>query len=552
MLFSSRTTLWRGHSLAWALSLPLVLTACGGSGSGGSSSSSSSSVGLVAQSLPLGWVTQYHNEKTEIAQPISGGEGAAAESIYVVSNRKQLRDALNNVNSKNYDANVAEAMAAARLEPKIIYIQGTIYGNELEDGSFADEDYYRTTPNNSRFFFDLYLKYYDAEYRAELQRRFDEEGDQAAKDELDLISRSEGSRRTQFAGQQKAVIEFSVPPNTSLLGVGSDAKIANGYLSINTLNSLKNAQDPTNSNIIIRNIEFEAPVDLAPAWSPSDGEHGNWNARYKAITVITGRNIWIDHCTFSDGDYPDYLEARPLPVHLPEAQRKPIQRHDGLLDIEDGSDFITVSYSIFRDHDKTLMIGSGDSRGARYNAAGELEEGSDRNRNRITFYGNLWENSTQRSPRVRFGKVHLFNNYYVGDTDSEQYKTSYAIGMGVESSILSQSNVFEYTGSKANVDLILDNYYGFQFNDEGSWLNGVAISNELIESANAKTQAKRAAAETANNKLKETERFIIDDFSQTLGWEPPYEFTLGDSPEQVKQYVLQNAGAGKLAIVPPQ
>lgn len=124
--------------------------------------------------------------------------------------------------------------------------------------------------------------------------------------------------------------------------------------------------------------------------------------------------------------------------------------------------------------------------------------------------------------------------------------------MGVESSILSQSNVFEYTGSKANVDLILDNYYGYQFKDEGSWLNGVAISNELEASAKTKTDAKRAAAETANNKLKETERFIIGDFTTELGWDPPYVYTTGSSAEQIKQYVLSNAGAGKLDIQAPQ
>lgn len=564
MLIPRDHAVTRGRSLAVGLLSTIMLAACGGgsnpqlprdvgasssaSSHSSSSSSSSSTPALVVQEAPVGWVNHYINDKTGNQHPISGGEGATAESTYVVTNRKELRDALANVKSPTY----ASDPAAARLEPKIIYVKGTIYGNQLDDGSFADEDYYRVTPNNSRFFFDLYVKHYDQPYRDALQRKIDETGDQAAKDELDLISRSEGGRRSQFANQQKAVIEFSVPANTSILGVGDDAKLVDGYLSINTLNTLKEAVDPTNSNIIIRNMEFQAPVDLAPAWSPSDGEHGNWNARYKAISVVTGRNIWIDHCTFSDGENPDYLESRPLPVHLPEAERKLIQRHDGLLDIEDGSDFITVSYSIFKDHDKTLMIGSGDSRGARYDRDGNLEEGSDRDRNRITFYGNLWENSTQRSPRVRFGKVHLFNNYYVGDTDQEEYKTSYAIGMGVESSILSESNVFEYTGSKANVNLILDNYYGYQFKDNGSWLNGTAISSELEASAKSKTEAKRTAAENANNKLKETERFIIGDFTTNLGWEPPYEYTIGASADAVKHYVRENSGAGKLNIQPPQ
>ncbi|MFC4464205.1 hypothetical protein ACFPH6_06425 [Streptomyces xiangluensis] len=58
----------------------------------------------------------------------------------------------------------------------------------------------------------------------------------------------------------------------------------------------------------------------------------------------------IDHCTFTDGRYPD--RTAPLGFH---GER--VQRHDGLPDIEGGSDFITVSDSRFTDHDKALLIG---------------------------------------------------------------------------------------------------------------------------------------------------------------------------------------------------
>lgn len=129
------------------------------------------------------------------------------------------------------------------------------------------------------------------------------------------------------------------------------------------------------------------------------------------------KNVWIDHCTFTDGDHPDSKEQVLFGKH--------IQRHDGLLDIEDSADYLTISYNVFEEHDKTTIIGSGDSDEGEY---------------RITFEGNLWSNLTQRAPRVRFGQVHLVNNYHRGTTDAD-YPILYSIGMGFASSILSEGNV---------------------------------------------------------------------------------------------------------------
>ncbi|MFE9030069.1 hypothetical protein ACFYOA_28060 [Streptomyces iakyrus] len=107
-----------------------------------------------------------------------------------------------------------------------------------------------------------------------------------------------------------------------------------------------------------RNLHLEDPVDHFTGRSPDDGTRGSWNARFDAMTVITGRNIWIDHCTFTDGRFPD--REAPLGFH---GER--VQRHDGLLDIEGGSDFVTVSDSRFENHHKAILIGPGDGRGDR-------------------------------------------------------------------------------------------------------------------------------------------------------------------------------------------
>ncbi|MEI8631272.1 hypothetical protein P4S72_02485 [Vibrio sp. PP-XX7] len=174
-------------------------------------------------------------------------------------------------------------------------------------------------------------------------------------------------------------MQFQVPPNTTILGVGSEAKLVEGYLSLNTMSQTFGQTE--NSNIIIRNVTFEAPRDFAPAWDGSDGASGNWNARYDAISINASNHIWIDHCSFSDGEHFDKDE--------PVIFGKHIQRHDGLLDIEDDSDYITLSYNVFSNHDKTMIIGSGDSDAGDY---------------RITFEGTYGKTAPSALPGYALAK----------------------------------------------------------------------------------------------------------------------------------------------------
>ncbi|WP_246568268.1 pectate lyase family protein [Streptomyces flaveus] len=218
-----------------------------------------------------------------------------------------------------------------------------------------------------------------------------------------------------------------------------------------------------------------------------------------ALAVITGRNIWIDHCTFTDGRYPD----RTAP---PGFHGERVQRHDGLLDIEDGSDFITVSDSRFTDHDKAVLIGSGDGRGDR-----------DRGHLKVTFVRNLFTDIGQRAPRVRFGQVHVVNNVYRGRGGD----TGYALGIGVESAMVSERNVFLYEGPDASSALVVAIYGGTRFRDTGSWLNGRPAGLDAA-----------AAAEAA------------DGFTTDTGWAPAdvYPYRSLRSPGAVRWHVLNHSG----------
>ncbi len=110
--------------------------------------------------------------------------------------------------------------------------------------------------------------------------------------------------------------------------------------------------------------------------------------------MLGATHVWVDHCTFGDGDNPDSNQ----PLYFGRL----FQVHDGELDITNASDLVTVSWNRLADHDKVMLIGSSDSAAA---DVGKL---------RVTLHHNMFVNVIERTPRVRFGQVHLFNNYFAG------------------------------------------------------------------------------------------------------------------------------------------
>lgn len=496
--------------LAFAISM--LMAGCGGGSStdtasddtSGSTSSASNTAPLTVSANVTGWASQDGGT--------TGGTGAPASNIYVVHNRAELLNALANKNSPTY---ATDATAAAK-EAKIIYIVGTIWGTDLGNGKFADEAYYKSLNTTAaKWDFELYVQNMDTTWAANLATAV-AAGDTAAiatKAKVSALS----SARSTLARYQKAQIQFQIPSNTTIMGVGSDAKLIDGYLGVNAT-----------SNIIVRNLELQAPQDLTTQY---DTKKQEWNATYKAFGVVTGKHLWIDHCTFSDGAHIDSAEVRTINGYTLE-----VMRHDGLLDIEDSSDYITVSYSIFKNHDKTNMVGG----------SGDQNYAKERDYNRLTFSNNIWQDSVQRAPRVRFARAHVYNNYYTGDTDKTSYATSYYIGMGAESKILSESNVFDLTGSKATVSQVISNLNGYQFKDVGSWFNGTAASSDLEAAAKAALEARWAAAQTAQ--AGSSGGFILGAYTNELGWTPPYSYTRGASAAAVREHNLANAGAGKLAV----
>ena len=157
-------------------------------------------------------------------------------------------------------------------------------------------------------------------------------------------SSSGGSTRVAgvaSARRQAARVVMAVPSRTTLIGWGPGAGLVHGGLA------LIGVQD-----VIIRNLHISDAYDHFPAWDPKDNGHGEWNSEYDNITLRHAERVWVDHCTLDDGDRPDSDE--------PQLLGRPMQRHDGLLDLTRASNHITVSWNHFRHHDKTSLVGGSD------------------------------------------------------------------------------------------------------------------------------------------------------------------------------------------------
>ncbi|MEN9568419.1 MAG: hypothetical protein RLZZ69_3615, partial [Cyanobacteriota bacterium] len=213
-----------------------------------------------------------------------------------------------------------QALSRDKDLAKIIYVAGRIDLSVDEHNQPVGEAHYRDPAFNWPAF--------EAAYDPKIWGRKKPEG------------ALEDARRRSQERQAETVI-IALGSNTSLIGLGTDAALINGGLMI------KDAH-----NIIVHNLAFEDAYDYFPSWDPKDNEHGEWNSLYDNITISNSRRIWIDHCTFSDGARPDKMNRVAL--------GRPMQFHDGLVDIVRRSDLITLSYNLFKHHDKVMLIGNGD------------------------------------------------------------------------------------------------------------------------------------------------------------------------------------------------
>ena len=319
----------------------------------------------------------------------TGGADATADHVYDVHTRPEL----------------VAALADAGDAPSIIRVHGSIPMNADDQGAPITCEQNADGPG------------------------YDLDGCRAAHDpetwgrDKEPEGAQEDARRAA-AQKQRELIQIDVPANTTIIGAEEGAGLVGATFSIRGVD-----------NVILRNLVLADTYDCFPAWDPTDGEEGNWNSEYDSVRVVDGStHVWVDHTAFTDAPMTD--------DQLPEYFGREFQRHDGALDVTNGSDLVTVSWNTFRDHDKLTLVGSTDK-----------PDRGDPGKLRVTFHHNLYEGVGQRAPRVRFGQVDVYNNSYVV-RDDQVVGFGYAIGVGYDSHVRVEANAFDTGGVVEAGDLL--------------------------------------------------------------------------------------------------
>ncbi len=253
------------------------------------------------------------------------------------------------------------------------------------------------------------------------------------------------------------LIELKGISNVTILGVGSGAVF--DQLGIHIRDS---------SNIIVQNVTVK---NVKKSGSPlSNGGD--------AISMeSTVRNVWVDHVTL-------------------EASGGESEGFDGLFDMKDDTRFVTLSYSILRNSGRGGLVGSSET---------------DTGNSFITYHHNKYENIDSRTPLLRGGVAHMFNNHYLK---------------------LNESGINSRAGAKAKVD---NNYFEDSKDVLGTFYTSAAgtwhTSGNVLD--NVKWSAKGSEYNPAGPSMASTTTVSV-----------PYTATL-DSASCVPAIVAATAGAGK-------
>ena len=295
--------------------------------------------------------------------------------------------------------------------------------------------------------------------------------------------------RRRSARNQAAQTVLNVPSNTSIIGFGRDAQIVFGTLNLDRVD-----------NVIIRNIHFSDAYDYFPAWEPKDNADGEWNSDYDNITIRRSSHVWVDHCTFDDGARTDDLE--------PVVFGRPVQHHDGLLDITQQSNWITVSWNYFHHHDKVTLVGNSDS------------QTLDEDKLKVSFHHNWYDSVKERTPRVRYGQVHVYNNLFTGGKTGP-YPYGYSLGVGYRSAIVSERNIWSLAPD-VPLGTIARSLKGDRILDRDSLVNGQPADLLIGLQASAPHVY----------------------WSAQVGWQPSLYLPL-EPTEGLEARIRQGAGAGR-------
>lgn len=186
------------------------------------------------------------------------------------------------------------------------------------------------------------------------------------------------------------------------------------------------------SNVIIRNMMFGEVI-------ADDYFKGSGN---DALALNGASHVWIDHCELqshlvpynNDGTARTYSSSTTsITAESGEDAETQWKKdfYDGMLDIKNGTSFVTISNCYLHDHWKACLCGSSDT------------ETNGDDAMRVTFYGNYWEDINARMPMFRYGKADVYNNYFYEESTSVCYQSATGVNCRAGSSVRVASNYFK-------------------------------------------------------------------------------------------------------------
>ena len=214
--------------------------------------------------------------------------------------------------------------------------------------------------------------------------------------ELSALAADATPRVIEIAGTFN-IPRLQIASNKTLIGIGANATI-NGGLRI------RGYADDMVANVIIRNLHVNGGMTAV------DND---------AVQLYFAHHVWIDHCDIWDGP-------------------------DGNLDMSHAVNWVTVSWTKFR-YTTAYVKPSGEDDPHRYSSLlghSDNNAGEDTGRIKVTFHHNWWgELVIERMPRVRFGQVHVFNNYFAAPGNN------YCVRAGRAAAVLVEGNYFDHVQS---------------------------------------------------------------------------------------------------------
>jgi pectate lyase len=189
--------------------------------------------------------------------------------------------------------------------------------------------------------------------------------------------------------------------NVTVEGIGSDAIIFGWGITIAGAH-----------NVEFRNLRFDQWFDDA-IYIDGGG------------TGTRASNAWVHNNTFGYGQN----------KHLALGQDPDQAKGDGAVDISNQPRNYTVDYNVFAGSSKAMLIGGGATAITSHYG---------------TVHHNWFHGSEERTPRVRNGRIHVFNNLYQ-EIQGHPYhnqllarNTGYGIGAGHNATIWAEGNIFDH------------------------------------------------------------------------------------------------------------